>query len=393
MGKYAILQLKRLGRVLLWSVPLMAALLVCLAVGASALLNTLNADESRLEYPIGLVGLPDSGTLRLGMSAIDSLDDLGVAVEFVELTAEDAPGALESGRVKAYVVIPDGFVAAANRGELMTIEYVCAPNAAGINALFAQEVTAIISQVLVQSEKASFGSYDALVPELGHQEANRIMNALSEELAQFVFLRNRATQTTILGVAGAPGFGPYLAAGVAVTMALLIALSFAGLGVQQNLGVNIILRSQGKSDILQAITDYFAMFAGEIATVFVLLLGVALFAPKLALSLALRFIPVAAMAAGLGYLCFSAARSLLGGLLTYFFAALSLALICGCMYPAWFFPESVQRLAECLPAGLARAHLLGGSDALWPLLGYTAVFVALGAALRVRRIRAGEVSL
>lgn len=393
MGRYLILQLKRLLRVLRWSVPLMAALLVCLAVGAVALVNTLNADESRLEYPIGLVGLPDSGTLRLGLSAIDSLDDLGVAVEFLEFTQEEAAQALDEGRIKAYVVIPPGFVSAANRGELKTIEYVSAPNAAGMNALFAQEVTAIISQVLLQSEKASFGSYAALEPQLGHEQANRAMNELSEELAQFVFLRNRTGTVEILGFDRAPGFGAYLAAGIAVTMALLICLSFADLGVQQTLGVNILLRSKGHSDILQAIGDYFTLFLGEIATISLLLLGARLFIPQLSLSLALRFLPVAAMAAGLGFLCYSAMRSLLGGLLTYFFAAVSLALVCGCMYPAWFFPESVQRLAELLPAGMARSFLLGANSALLPLLGYTAVFAGLGAALRVRRIRAGEVSL
>ncbi len=393
MGKYLILQLKRLLRVLRWSVPLMAALLVCLALGALALVDTLNADESRLEYPIGLVGVPDSGTLRLGLSAIDSLDELGVAVEFLELTEEEAAEALQKGRIKAYVIIPKGFVSAANRGELKTIEYVSAPNAAGINVLFAQEVTAIISQVLLQSEKATFGSYDALEPQLGHDGANRAMNELSEELAQFVFLRNRTGKLEILGFSGAPGFGAYLAAGIAVTMALLICLSFVSIGVQQNLGVNIILRSQGRSDILQSLADYFALFTGEIATILVLLLGVGVFVPKLAVSLALRFLPVAAMAAGLGFLCFGAMRSLLGGLLVYFFAAVSLALICGCMYPAWFFPESVQRLAEVLPGGLARSFLLGSNRALWPLLGYTAAFVGLGAVCRVRRIRAGEVSL
>ena len=101
MGRYLILQLKRLLRVLRWSLPMMAVLLVCLAVGAMALVNTLSADESRLEYPIGLVGLPDSGTLRLGLSAIDSLDDLGVAVEFLEFTQEEAAQALEKGRINA----------------------------------------------------------------------------------------------------------------------------------------------------------------------------------------------------------------------------------------------------------------------------------------------------
>ncbi len=392
MGKYALLQCKRLARVLVWILPAMAALLVCLGLGGKALINGQNAQASRQEFPIGLVGVPDSGMLRMGLNAIDSLDDLGFAVELIELTAEEAPQALESDRVRAYVVIPEGFVSAANRGELKTIAYVSKAQAAGINTLFQQEVTAIIGQVLLQSQKASFGSYDALEPYVGHDRANHALNALSEELAEFVFLRNRTGTVALLGFDQAPSFAMYLACGLSVTLALMVALSFAPLTVQQNIGVNTLLRARGRSDILQGIVDYFAIFAGEFLVIAVLLFGASIAVPQVRLSLLLPAVPVCALAAALAFFCFSLSRHLLSGLLLYFFTALSMALVSGCMYPAWFFPVTLQRLAAWLPAGLAREYLTAAvtgieSHALWGLLGYTAIFAALGIMLRARRIR------
>ncbi len=392
MGKYAILQLKRLLRVLLWILPAMGALMLCLGLGGKAILEDQSSEKDRQAFPIGLVGVPDSGLLRLGLSAISSLDDLGFAVDFIELSPQEAPQALETGKVSAYVVIPEGFVSAANRGEIMTIEYVTTAQAAGIHTLFEKEVTAIIGQVLLQSEKASFGSYDALAPIVGEDRADQVLNALSQELARFIFLRNRTGRTELLGFDKAPSFGVYLGCGLSVTMALMIALSFAPVCVQQNSEVNILLRARGRNDIFQGIVDYFTVFVGEALVIALLLLGAKLFVPGVRLGWLLPAIPVAALAAALAFFCFSLVSSLLSGVLLYFFTAVCMALVCGCMYPVWFFPVALQRLAAWLPGGLAREYVTvavagGETHALWPLLGYTALFIVLGVALRVRRIR------
>lgn len=396
MGKYTLIQFKRLGKALVWAVPAMALLTACLLLGAYALLAGQSREEGRTEFPVGIVGIPDSGMLRMGLSAIESLDELGFAVDIMEFSEEKAQAALESGQIKAYAVIPPGFVSAANRGELLTIRYITKANAGGMNTLFQQEITAIISRLLVQSQKASFGAYEALQPHIGHEEANRVLNELSEELAQYIFLRNRTAQVTLLGVGDAPGFAEYLACGLAVTLALMAALSFAPISVLQNAGVNILLRSRGRSDVGQSLADYLVLFVGVFACLAVLLLGLGMALPQLTAFALLPLVPVAAMAAALAYLCYSWMRQLLGGVLLYFFTALAMALVCGCIYPVWFFPESIQRLAAALPGGMARQYLtdcLSGrsSAALWGLLGYTAAFVALGLIGRVRRIRAGEV--
>ena len=70
-----------------------------------------------------------------------------------------------------------------------------------------------------------------------------------------------------------------------------------------------------------------------------------------------------------------------------------MAFVCGCMYPAYFFPETLQIVGQYLPAGAARVLmancLTGGYTAgwAWLLLGYSAVFLLLTAAVRLYAVR------
>jgi hypothetical protein len=67
------------------------------------------------------------------------------------------------------------------------------------------------------------------------------------------------------------------------------------------------------------------------------------------------------------------------------------------MYPVHFFPVSVQKLAAWLPAALARS-VLGGcisgqqDTATWALLlGWCALFAAVGIVARVRSVKEARV--
>ena len=85
---------------------------------------------------------------------------------------------------------------------------------------------------------------------------------------------------------------------------------------------------------------------------------------------------------------------LVGGVLLQFFLGVAMCFVSGCLYPVYFFPESVQHLAQYLPAGLARSHLAGyitGDGAVLPLLGWCAVFCAVGVASRVRAVKEARV--
>lgn len=389
MGKYYRLQAKRLGRQLLAVVLALVLLALCLGLGARGMLARQRVER----FPIGLVGIPDSGTLRLGMTALEALDDIGMALELVELTAHQAPAALARGQVKAYVVIPEDFAREASCGNILPIEYVTAPEPEGITALFQQELTAIIGHILMDGEAASFGAYDALAPEKGHREANAMIHDFSLELAELLFLRNRATVTVTLGVGNAPSLGVYLACGLSVAALVLAASGFAPVLVQRPLGMSRMLCARGRSAWGLAFADLLVCLTGLTGVALAALPVARLFVPGLPWGLLWQALPAVGLVAAFCFLIFSATGQLHSALLLYFFLGLGSCLVCGCFYPGWFFPEAVQRFAAWLPPALARRQLTGAltgsfhGATLLACLGGSAVLAILGLWLRVRRIR------
>ncbi len=394
MGKYCYFQLKRLARQLLAVLAALGVLALCLSLAFSGILA--RDQEKNQEFPIGLVGIPDSGILRLGLSALEGMDDLGLALELVELTAQQAPAALARGDVKAYVVIPQGFVREASHGNLLTVQYVTSREPDGITMLFQQELTGIVGDILMTGEQASFGTYYALAPEKGHDRANAVIRDFSLELAEYLFVRNQATVTVTLGVGDAPSLGMYLACGLTVTALVLAASAFAPVLVQQEVGLSRMLCARGRSPVALALADFLLALAGLTAVSLPVFLGVKLLIPGTGWELLWQALGAVALIAGFCYFIFSISSQLHSSLLLYFFTGLGLLLICGCLYPAWFFPESVQRFAAWLPAALARRQLTGGLTgnpspaAALGCLSYSIGFGALGVLLRVRRIRRGK---
>ena len=105
----------------------------------------------------------------------------------------------------------------------------------------------------------------------------------------------------------------------------------------------------------------------------------------------LRGLPVAVLAAAVSYLVYSLVSDLISGVLLQFFVSLALCFVSGCLYPVYFFPSGVQRVAAWLPTGAARNYLAGAPWGLAVTLGYVLVLFLLGSFLRCRKIRGGKV--
>jgi ABC-type uncharacterized transport system permease subunit len=107
----------------------------------------------------------------------------------------------------------------------------------------------------------------------------------------------------------------------------------------------------------------------------------------------LSALPVTLMAAAFSYMLCNMATDLIGGILLQFFSILSVCFLSGCLYPAYFFPAAVQKVAAWLPAGLARSLLSGvitGDAGLAPacwLLVYTLAFVSVGGIVTHLRVK------
>ena len=106
-----------------------------------------------------------------------------------------------------------------------------------------------------------------------------------------------------------------------------------------------------------------------------------------------KILPVLLLAAAFSFMLYALSRDLIGGVMLQFFVTVILCFVSGCLYPVYFFPVRVQQIAQWLPTGIARAQLAScitysaPAQTLPMLLGYSAVFIAVGVWARVRHIR------
>ena len=121
---------------------------------------------------------------------------------------------------------------------------------------------------------------------------------------------------------------------------------------------------------MQIISEYFAYFS-LISIIVMLVVGVAfLFGGQSGIIpdlewitsadiplLLIKIIPAIMVITAMHFLLFEASKSIVSGVLQQFSTALSLGYISGCLYPIYFFPETVQKFSTFLPSGIARAHI------------------------------------
>lgn len=389
MRRYFTVQWKRMTKLL--PLAVVAALLLCAGIAAArySLLQTAQANDQK--FSLALCGSTEDTLVQLGITVLRSMDDTRFSVDILTMTETEALQALEKRDIAAYVVIPEGFVESALYGNVPTMRYVTTAGSAGIAAIFQQEVTQVISDILLSAQKGVYGISDALRDNGLGASAYELMNDLCLEYVELAFLRGQTHTVQVLGIGSGLSLGDYLTCGLSVLLTLLLCLSFAPMLVQRDFALNRMLSAKGKSAAMQALTDFSVFFLG------LLLLLAAVFGALWVADVRLpihfgHILPVAALAASLSFLTFTLAQELISGVLLQFLAGLALCFVSGCMYPVFFFPETIQRLAAWLPTGIAREYLarcITGESPILPLAaaaGYTAVFLAAAVLIRRHRI-------
>ncbi len=383
MGRYFYLQLKRLGRALPGAALVMLLLLGSL-FGAWRLLVTQNAQgEENQKITIAMVGTAEDTLLQMGLSAIQSFDSSQFSMELTEMTEPQARQALSAGRIAAYVVIPENFAQEALDGNIQSLKFVSTTGAAGLATVFKEEVTAVISDLLLQSQQGVYGMQSAMREE-GIKGRGTKMTELAFTYVDYVLSRDKVYTLEELGISRGLGFADSLVCGLGVALLLLGCLAFAPTMIRRDLALQRVLAARGRPAFFQCLAEF-----GAYGLLLLLLTApLWLAAPGAAL-------PVVLLAATYSYCLFTLASDLISGLLLQFFTTAALCFVSGCFYPVHFFPVSVQRLAAWLPTGLARDQLataLGGTGGnLWALLGCCLAFWALGTGLRMAKIREARV--
>lgn len=397
MGTYFALQCKRLLRYLPGALCVALVLLLSLFTAYSVMVRE-NTAQTESKFEIGLVGTAEDNFLQMGLAALESFDSTRMSMEIREMTEDEAKAALARGTIAAYVVIPEEFVDEAMSGHILPLKFVSTTGAAGLVSLFKDEVTGVVSSILLYSQKGTFGMSDLLYDHGITKGLGKKMDTMALRYVDYVLARDKTYSLQELGIGDALDLADYLLFGICVVFLLLAALPFAPLMIRRDQALSRMLCARGQHPLSQFFCDY-GGYALSFAVMLLALLGLGvLFFPQILEVLSVwellgRAIPVVVMVTALSFLLYTLATDLIGGVLLQFFITVSLCFVSGCMYPPYFFPAQVQKLGSFLPTGIARTQLsalLTGSREAWPALalwGYSAVFLAIAALCRLRRMK------
>ena len=398
MGKYLQLQCKRMLRFLPGAL-FAAMVLMCSGLLAFQMLTQQNADrEENQKFPFAVCGETEDRFLQMGLSALTSFDSSRFALEVVQMEEQGAARALAQGEISAYVVIPDGFMEAAFSGEILPIKFYTTTGAGGIVSMVKEELSKVISQLLISSQEGVYGMWDAMVDNGLRHKAGGQMDRLALVYVDYIFSRDRIYSLQELGIADALGLEGYLLCGLGVVFLLLVCLPFAAQVIPGDPALGRLLCSKEKPAWQQAVCDFLAYAVTMFCLLLVLIVAAKLFLPDMfyITEVLPKMIPVLLFTAAFSFMLYSLSRDMISGVMLYFFVTVILCFVSGCLYPVYFFPAQVQQLAQWLPTGVARAQLaacITGSTPEWTLpalLGYCLVFVTVGIGARVRHIQEVE---
>ncbi len=356
MVRYFQIRCKQLIRLLPWILAAALLLLIAGALAGTAAVRQNAEGSDHQKYTIALCGAGEDPLLQLGITALKSLDETRFSVQILEMEEPEARQALKSGQIGGYVVIPEGFLESALGGNVHTLRFVTAQEGTAVEALFRDEITDVISQILLTAQRASYGAYYAFY-ENGMED--QALSALNELCIEYVFLaldRAQAHELQVLGFGSGLALGEYLICGLSVLLIFLLCLSFAPMLVQKDVSLGRMLAARGCHAAAQAGIDFVCMQLGLGAVLGAVFLLMGTFEISLPFAW-YQILPVSFLAAAIGLLLNSLARELISAVLVQFFVTVSMCFVSGCMYPVFFFPVSVQRLAAWLPTGLCREYL------------------------------------
>ena len=390
MGKYLFLQLKRLLRILVPALLVAAILFGCLALAYQAASTMLGQPQQQSKIKFGVVGTAGDTFLEMGMLALNTIDSARFSINFISMDEAQAEDMMRRGELAAFVVIPDGFIDAAMYGNILPVKYVSTAGAVSIVTMLKDEITKMVEDIVIETQKGIFGAGDAMRDE-GFSGGD-VEYELTFEYFDFIFARSKMYSVSELGNADGIGLAEYLLSGFCVVLLMLVCLVFAPMMIRSDLSMARMLSASRRPVIGQVLCDFVVYLLGILCVVAVLLaIAAATGWVKLTGGVILQWLPVVIAMGALSFLLYELSTNLISGVLLQFFVLLVLCFVSGCFYPVTFFPDSVQAVAAYLPTGVARSQLAESfADVSQTggvlLLGYGAVFFGVSALLRKAKV-------
>lgn len=353
MKEYFIVQIKRTVRLLPYILAIAITLSFCAFFAYQSMASAYGENDQFDRIRVATVGTADDQLMEIGISALQSIDSSRMSIELIQMDKTEAENQLIYGHIDAYIVFPEGFIEDAMHGNIRPLHFVSCPGNRDMLAIFKDEVTKALGEILMASERGTFALADVM-REFGYGDAaSDQMNRIALEYAMIILQRDDMYEVELVGAADGMTFTGYIASGLSTILLFLLALPFASVLILEDDSLIKQLYRKGVGVISQSICEFTAFWFGILIIV---LLPCIILADNCFSALA-AMIPSSFCVCAVCYLLYSLCRNYLGGVMLQLLVALFMCFMCGCMYPVHFFPVKLQRIAAYFPAALVRNQI------------------------------------
>lgn len=366
MKRYLYLQFKKVLKLLPFVLAVTLILTAFLGVIFGGIIN--DSIKKRQTFNVAISGDRDNNYLKIGLAAFETLDEIRFSLNILDLDEEDAKKALYRGEISAYVVLPENFIEKALVGEIEPVKYVTSAGAQNIAALFKNEVTTLITDMVIASQKGVYGLYSALEETGDLSSAEHQMTKLSIEYVNLVLNRSKMIKVEELGISDGLSLGQYYVCGIFILIIMLMCLPLAPLYIKRDNSLCVLLLSKGYTNFTQLISEFMAYSGAIIITQSLIFLCLYLIGNIFEFNtdilslqnlfgIAIHSLPITVMTVSFSIMIFELSSNLVSGMLLHFFTTVGLCYISGCFYPIYAFPEILQKISGFLPTGVAFKEL------------------------------------
>lgn len=407
MGRFKndfLAQLKRISRAFPFIAATTLLLVGSLALLAASVMHSYLSSEEKQKLEIGVVGDASGSYLGFGIMAIQMLDSSRFAIDFVQMTEEKAVKRTQSGKMSAYVAVPDGFAEAFERGEDVYVTYAASNRTSGVGVILMKELVKVVSDVVVESRNAINGTWVLLAEQNVQEDFNAATDRLFMRYVELFLNRTELWPLDLCGISNQLTFAEYYVIAVLILFLLFWGITGSGLFVKRDASLAKFWKSKGQGGFSQICAEYLAYFILMLGSMLLVSVLTAVFFQRAGIRLPegafsagalflVKMIPAAALLAGFQFFLYELISDMVSGILLQFIAGIGLAYLSGCLYPLSVLPESIQRLAPLLPSGAALQYGIKCMRNMspWREISYMALclllFLVLAAGVRERRIK------
>ncbi len=348
--------------------------ILAIVLTAVVIMDAGKNSKEKTKLTIGVVGDTSETYLGVGIAALENFDSSKYSIEFEETTERRARRDLKRRDISGYLRVPDNFVENILYGRNNPAEYVVLDDSTGFETALMSEFASLASDWVLMCQSAVYGM-QGLTEDYGDSTAKKNMGkntrAINTMNMEDVLGRNKTYDTETIGIADSLSLEAYYLCGIIVFFLLIWGISCNKLLIRKDYALFRVLYSRGIKSFRQIFSDYVSYLLLTLGTLIFLAIVFGITAQSTNLGIrelrganivtcvgfVIKLLPVIVMFTLMHMMMYEMAAGIVNSIVLQLFVSLALAYISGCFYPNYFFPETVQKIADVLPGGAGFSYV------------------------------------